>query len=133
VHLETVLERSGAVVVPCLSAKAALMHILNGDVFNVIISDLNMPNLDGFDMIHAVRDIQNSDCVQKLTPAIALSVNADEANSKKRFADFQVYMMKPYSNDHLVCVVESLAEADGDAVRAGSLEQLRLNRLATSN
>jgi hypothetical protein len=40
---------------------------------------------------------------------------------KRRYADFQVYMKKPFDKSHLVGVIECLVEADGESVTLGSL------------
>ncbi|MCX6123670.1 MAG: hypothetical protein NTV34_02810, partial [Proteobacteria bacterium] len=55
------------------------------------------------------------------TPTLALSPDARKLFKKKRFADFQVYMSKPFDINYLVHIVDRLAVADGEAVKYGTL------------
>ncbi len=118
--LTFVLKRSGANVTSCASGADALRETV-AHRFHVIISDLCMPpGMDGYDLAHALRANQKADGMDS-TPTVAVSGDANTPSSKCRFADFQVYMTKPFDQNHLVNIVERLVEADGDAVKAGTL------------
>lgn len=118
--LTIVLKRSGANVTSCTSGEDALRET-GAHRFHVIISDLNMPpGMDGYDLAHALRANEKADGMDS-TPTVAVSGDANTPSAKRRFADFQVYMTKPFDQKHLVNVVERLAEANGDAVEAGTL------------
>ena len=118
--LTNVLERHGAEVTQCRSGEHALV-LLENMVFDLIISDLSMPpGMDGYDLVHILRKMELGG--RSPTPTIALSGQARLGSPKKCFADFQVYLSKPFDRAHLVDVARRLAEADGDAVGAGSLE-----------
>ncbi|MCX6123558.1 MAG: response regulator [Proteobacteria bacterium] len=119
--LALVLRRAGAVVTAQPSAELAI-ECLRDNVFDVLISDLQMPpGIDGYDLVHALRKMEKDDSSRLETPTLALSSDALKQSSKKRFADFQVYMAKPFDFKHLVNIVERLAEADGESVKYGSL------------
>ncbi len=119
--LVLVLRRAGALVTAQPSAKQAI-ECLRGNLFDVLISDLKMPpGMDGYDLVHALRKMEKDDSSRIETPTLALSADALTHSNKKRFADFQVYMAKPFDLKHLVHVVERLAEADGEAVKYGTL------------
>lgn len=119
--LRHVLVRYGASVTTCISAEAAI-EILKKSSFDVMVSDLSMPpGLDGYDLVHALRDMEKQDPDRKATPTVAVSGDAMRASRKRRFADFQVYMPKPANKKRLVYVVERLFEADGEAIEFGSL------------
>ncbi len=119
--LNAILVRNGAVVTQCLSGEVALAT-LRRDTFDLIISDLSMPpGMDGYDLAHALRKMEDDG--MPATPAIALSGDAMRASAKRRFADFQVYVAKPFDRACFIEVAKRLAEADGAAVNAGSLAQ----------
>jgi CheY-like chemotaxis protein len=118
--LTIVLSRHGAQVTACRSAECALRAI-GAAKFDVIISDLSMPGMDGYDLAHALRRLEKIEG-GVTTPTLAVSGNADQPSAKRRFADFQVYLTKPYDSLKLAQIVERLAEADGESVKAGSLE-----------
>jgi CheY-like chemotaxis protein len=116
-----VLRRAGALVTAQPSAELAV-ECLRSDVFDVLVSGLNMPaRIDGYDLVHALRKMEEDDSSRIETPTLALSTEAFMQSNKKRFADFQVYMAKPFDLKYLVHVVERLAKADGEAVKYGSL------------
>jgi CheY-like chemotaxis protein len=116
-----VLKRAGADVKTCASAEAAI-ECLKEVSFHVIISDLMMPpGLDGYDLAHAIRKMESDDNGRRRTPMVAVSSDAMTPSKKRRFADFQVYLTKPFNRVTLVHVVELLVEADGGAVALGSL------------
>jgi len=62
--------------------------------FDLVITDLNMPNMDGFELIKALRE--NAD--YKDLPVIILTSLGDEAN-KEQGAKLGVnsYVVKPFS------------------------------------
>ena len=129
--LETIFSVSGAKVTKCLSAEAAITQ-LHLHVFDVIVSDLSMPpGLDGYDLAHALRDMQRNE--ESPTPAMALSADAHQESPKKRFGDFQVYLSKPFDRKRLVDIVKRLADADGEAVKAGSLSQYETDLATVEN
>lgn len=119
--LRHVLARSGAEVTTCVSAEMAI-EALKNTTFDVMVSDLSMPpGLDGYDLVHTLRDMELQDPDRHITPTIAVSGDATRASRKRRFADFQVYMLKPADKKRLVYVIERLLEADGEATHYGSL------------
>ena len=120
-YLRNFLVRKGADVTVSNSAEEAIATLINKR-FDVMISDLSMPpGLDGYDLAHALRTMENNDPDRIATPTIALSGDAMRPSRKRRFADFQVYMPKPVDKERLVHVIERLVEADDEAVKLGSL------------
>lgn len=119
--LALVLRRAGALVTTQSSAETAI-QCLRDNLFDVLVSDIQMPpGLDGYDLVHVLRKMEKDDSARIATPTRALSSDALQYSSKKRFADFQVYMAKPFDQKHLVHIVDRLAEADGEAVKHGTL------------
>ena len=119
--LALVLRRAGALVTTLTSAETAI-QCLRGNFFDVLVSDIKMPpGLDGYDLVHALRKMEKDDSARIATPTLALSADALQHSSKKRFADFQVYMAKPFDQKYLVNIVDRLAEADGEGVKHGTL------------
>ncbi len=98
--LEIYLEQIGAKVITAESANAAV-NILNSPetAFDIIISDLAMPEEDGYSLMEKVR---NSTKHAK-TPSIALSAFTAQANRTKAYeSGFQKYHTKPFEPDLLV-------------------------------
>ena len=101
-----ILEQEGADVICANSASAALQQ-LNGEKFGLLISDLGMAGMDGFDLIRQVRANENGDATR--LPAIALTgyVSADD-RERVLLAGFQTHLPKPLDIDNLLLVAVNL-------------------------
>ncbi|MDB5319653.1 MAG: sensor hybrid histidine kinase [Phycisphaerales bacterium] len=105
--LKRSLVKAGAEVADAASVKVAL-DLLSTFRPTVLLSDVGMPDLDGYDLIREVR-------ARGLTagdlPAIALTAfarNEDETRSLE--AGFQVHLSKPVDQNKLVETVASIAQ-----------------------
>jgi CheY-like chemotaxis protein len=76
---------------------------------NVLVSDLAMPNEDGFDLVRKVRSAGYS--VQEL-PAVALSAYASKGFARRALlSGFQVHLPKPVDPVDLIAVVAASPDA----------------------
>ncbi len=98
------LERAGADVTLASSAQAAL-KILEASNFDFILSDISMPEMDGFAFIEALRSLESNRGL-KPTPAGALTAYArDEEKERALQAGFQIHVAKPISQRTLISSV----------------------------
>ncbi len=83
---------------------------------SVVISDIGMPDEDGYDLIRKVRALPGS---AGRIPAVALTALA-RAEDRKRalLAGYQTHISKPVDPAELVAVIASLAARTVRAVRA---------------
>jgi PAS domain S-box-containing protein len=105
----TVLERHGASVVAVASAREALAAF-DREPPDVLISDIGMPDEDGFALIRQVRarTIEQGGGI----PAAAVSAYVGEENRRQSLAaGFQLHVAKPVDPEELIEVVRNLAEA----------------------
>lgn len=73
---------------------------------DAIISDINMPRLDGFGFIRAVRKIDNLRAV----PILVLTTeSAPELKARAREAGATGWIVKPFDPDRLIRCVQSVA------------------------
>ncbi len=103
-----VLQYFGAEVTVALSVGEALDRLeeLKPDV---LVSDIEMPGENGYNLIRRVRDLE-AERGGKI-PAIALTAHsAPEARIQAFSAGFQMYLTKPAEPDELAAVVASIAE-----------------------
>lgn len=106
IPLRLFLEREFAEVVPVSSAREALTKLTEQN-FNVLISDIGMPAMDGYEFISAVRRL--SDQHNAFVPAIALTAYASADDRKRALSSgFQVHIPKPPDFDELVDAVRDL-------------------------
>jgi CheY-like chemotaxis protein len=106
--LKTILEHSGAQVTAANDVDEALA-LLNESRFDVLVSDIGMPKIDGYAFIRKVRELEAQR--GKDIPAVALTAYARETDCQLAIeAGFQVHLSKPFDPIELVRVVAKLAQ-----------------------
>jgi signal transduction histidine kinase/ActR/RegA family two-component response regulator len=101
-----VLEPLGARVRAASSADEALAQLRVG-AFDLVISDIGMPGMDGFDFLRAVRQLPAASGGR--VPALALSAHASDADrARTRDAGYALHLAKPFHADELVAACASL-------------------------
>jgi signal transduction histidine kinase/ActR/RegA family two-component response regulator len=96
-----VLEEAGAVVIAVESPIAALRS-LQSMQFDILLSDIGMPEMDGYAFIQQVRQLH----VGKDILAIALTAYVGEGNQQQAIlAGFQTHISKPVDPADLVATV----------------------------
>jgi CheY-like chemotaxis protein len=94
--LTIILEAAGARVSRASSAKSAL-QLLEERSFTIIISDIGMPEMNGLEFLHRLRDLGD------LTPAIALSAYATPKDEQSaRDVGFSLFLAKPVHPGNLM-------------------------------
>ena len=109
--LQTIIESCGARVSTANSAAAALGAMAE-ESFDVLISDIGMPEEDGYSLIAKVRalDTERGGSI----PAAALTAYAGEEDRIRTLrSGFQIHVPKPVSPNELVAVVANLADRAG--------------------
>jgi CheY-like chemotaxis protein len=105
--LQTVLEAAGATVTARASAAQALED-LSVDPPDVLVADIGMPGMDGYEFIQAVR--ASSDRNVRDIPAAALTAFA-RADDRIRVlqSGFEMHLAKPVDPGELAAAVARLA------------------------
>jgi CheY-like chemotaxis protein len=105
--LEETLTAAGARVLCARSASAAL-RLLDLQLPQVIVSDIGMPERDGFDLIAAVR--RRDRASGGAIPAAALSAYVRPDDQRRALdAGFQMHLGKPVDPEELISAVETLS------------------------
>lgn len=93
------LERHGARVLASESVQHAFL-IYEAERPDVIVSDIRLPEMDGWTFMQAVRDMPGER--EKRTPAIAVTVHNTPADRlRSLWAGFTLHIAKPLSPDQL--------------------------------
>ena len=105
--ISRVLEDSGADVQSAASADEAL-RLLTVHKPNVLVSDIGMPEADGFELLKRVRALEQHEGGR--VPAIALTAFArSEDRTRALRAGFVVHVSKPVDPSELIATVASVA------------------------
>jgi len=98
------LEDVGYDVVGAVDGKDALAK-LKAIPVDMVITDLNMPNLDGINLIRQIRTLPGF----KFLPILMLTTESEEARKREgRTAGATGWIVKPFRPDQLVAVVKKL-------------------------
>jgi CheY-like chemotaxis protein len=109
-----VLEQDGAFVIAVSSAFEALQTLVEVKL-DVLVSDISMPDIDGYMLIHQVRTWTPEQGGQ--IPAIALTAFARNNDQQKALkAGFQMHLPKPLNPEKLVAAIAKLVETKVSAV-----------------
>lgn len=104
--IRRVLEEQGARVTAFASAQE-LLTAFQASRPTLIVSDIGMPEMDGYQMMRALRAVETPDL---RVPALALTAFA-RAEDRKRslLAGFQAHLSKPFDVAELILLVANLA------------------------
>ncbi|WP_448265053.1 ATP-binding protein [Nostoc sp. DSM 114159] len=109
-----VLEQDGAFVMAVSSAEEALQALAEVKL-DVLVSDISMPDIDGYMLIHEVRTRTPKQGGQ--IPAIALTAFARTNDQEKALkAGFQMHLSKPLNPEKLIAAIVKLMETKVSAI-----------------
>lgn len=115
--LNVVLDGCGARVTTASSAAEAL-ETIKREKFDVLVSDIGMPEEDGFSLISKIRNLP--DAAGGNVPAIALTAYArPEDRIRALRLGFQMHVAKPVESAELVVAVANLAGRMTDSNQNG--------------
>jgi two-component system chemotaxis response regulator CheY len=98
------LRGAGYVVIEGCDGRDALSK-LTGQKVNLIISDVNMPNMDGISFLKAVKQLP----AYKFTPVIMLTTVTEEAKmAEGRAAGARAWVSKPFAPEKLLDAAQRL-------------------------
>lgn len=96
------LQGAGFRVIQAEDGVHGLEVLGEGDEPDLIITDINMPRMDGFGFIEAVR----KDTSHRATPILVLTTEADaEKKARARAAGATGWIVKPFDPDKLVAAI----------------------------
>jgi CheY-like chemotaxis protein len=105
--IREILESTGATVVTADSGQSALAN-LSRTTPDLVIADLGMPVMDGFELIHLIRSSEETEQL----PAIALTAFArSEDRTRALRSGFQLHLAKPIEPGEMMAAVSALVRS----------------------
>lgn len=99
------LKGAGYEVIEACDGKDALSK-LNGQKIHLIVSDVNMPNLDGIGLVKQVK----ANPQYKFTPIMMLTTESQESKKQEgKAAGAKAWLVKPFQPPMLLSAVSKLA------------------------
>lgn len=98
------LVNAGYEVVEACDGKDALTK-LNGQRYHLIVSDVNMPNMDGIQLLKEIKQ----HATYKFTPVLMLTTEAGESKKQEgQAAGAKAWIVKPFQPAQLLMAVSKL-------------------------
>lgn len=98
------LKGAGYDVIEASDGKDALTK-LNGQKIHLMISDVNMPNMDGITLVKEVKKLAN----YKFTPIIMLTTESQEVKKQEgQAAGAKAWVVKPFQPAQMLAAVSKL-------------------------
>ena len=106
---EEFLKRNHVEVTSC-SNPFAVVDILRNSSFDAIITDIQMPGMDGYGLLNVIRSsgVPGTDTV----PVIALSASVENENTHYLEVGFTGFLNKPFTAKQLIALLNNLLQAD---------------------
>ncbi|NPV00731.1 MAG: response regulator [Brevinematales bacterium] len=101
------LQDKGFKVVEAVNGKDGLSKLAINDI-DLVISDLHMPEMDGFEFIRNIRSNQK----YRYLPVLVLTTEANpELQQEAKNAGATAWIMKPFTAEKLLIVIQKLVPA----------------------
>lgn len=98
------LKKAGYEVIEACDGKDALGK-LNGQKINLVVCDVNMPNMDGIAFLKAMKATPN----YRFTPVVMLTTESQQAKMQEgKEAGAKAWMVKPFKPEQMLAAVEKL-------------------------
>lgn len=100
-----ILKDAGYEVVEAVDGQDAVSHLLNNSVIDMIITDLNMPNMDGIELIKQARAMPK----YKYIPIVMLTTESqDNKKQAGKAAGATGWIVKPFQPEQLLAVIKKV-------------------------
>jgi two-component system, chemotaxis family, chemotaxis protein CheY len=98
-----VLKQNGYDVVEAVDGRDGLQKLSAGQKVDLVITDLNMPNLDGIGMIKGIRQLPSC----RFIPIIMLTTESQDARKQEgKLAGATGWIVKPFKPEQIIAVVQ---------------------------
>lgn len=98
------LSGAGHQVIEAVDGRDALTK-LNGQKINLVISDVNMPNLDGIGLVKAIK----AKSEYRFTPIVMLTTESEQGKKAEgQAAGAKAWIVKPFQPAQLLAAVDKL-------------------------
>ncbi len=105
--MNSTLSREGYAVILACDGQDALTK-LDGTKIHLIISDVNMPNMDGLSFVKKAKQMP----AYKFTPVIMLTTETQEEKMNEgKMAGVKAWIVKPFQPQQLLAAVSQLIQA----------------------
>ncbi len=104
-NIRVTLENAGYRVLTASDGMEALRLLDAGETVNAVLTDLNMPQMNGIELVRAIRRLPRC----RFVPVIVLTTVTETARKEEaRQAGATAWIVKPFKPDQLVAVLKKV-------------------------
>jgi CheY-like chemotaxis protein len=107
--LSNLLKRKGLIPYTCSSSIKAL-DMLQQEHFDMIFSDIRMPDMNGFELVFRIRSLDSEE--MKTIPIIGLSAQSQISEEKYKDAGFSEFLIKPFTSGQLLNIIRKYTSGE---------------------
>lgn len=100
------LSKGGYQVVEAEDGVQGIEKLRNEDGIAMVISDVNMPNMDGLEMVETIK---KDDAINSIPIVMLTTEGSGELISRAKAAGAKGWLVKPFEPDQLIAAVNKLA------------------------
>jgi CheY-like chemotaxis protein len=119
----TMLEKRGHKIAVAANGRKALAA-LETDVFDLVLMDIQMPEMDGFEATAAIREAERS--TGRHLPIVAMTAHAIKGDDQRCLrAGMDGYLAKPIRGEELYALLDAFPRQVDPVVRVGEPQPAR--------
>jgi osomolarity two-component system sensor histidine kinase NIK1 len=99
------LKKLNLEIAPAVMGSEAIELFKNNE-FSLVLMDIMLPEMDGYQITQAIREMEKQNNVENQVPIIALTANTYDNDKEKCFnAGMNDYLSKPFTSKQLIDMI----------------------------
>lgn len=99
------LKKLNLEIAPAVTGSEAIELFKNNE-FSLVLMDIMLPEMDGYQITQAIREMEKQNNVENPVPIIALTANTYDNDKEKCFnAGMNDYLSKPFTSKQLIDMI----------------------------
>ncbi len=99
------LKKLNLEIAPAVMGSEAI-ELFKNNQFSLVLMDIMLPEMDGYQITHAIREMEKQNNVENPVPIIALTANTYDNDKEKCFnAGMNDYLSKPFTSKQLIDMI----------------------------
>ena len=99
------LKKLNLEIAPAVAGSEAI-ELFKNNQFSLVLMDIMLPEMDGYQITQAIREMEKQNNVENPVPIIALTANTYDNDKEKCFdAGMNDYLSKPFTSKQLIDMI----------------------------
>ena len=99
------LKKLNLEIAPAVMGSEAI-ELFKNNQFSLVLMDIMLPEMDGYEITRAIREMEKQNNIENPVPIIALTANTYDNDKEKCFnAGMNDYLSKPFTSKQLIDMI----------------------------